>query len=197
MAARLATEFKHFELHLDDQQLQEFMLLFHSYGYKTRARIFENGDSEDTEFVLYDEEEKIPLMFKKEGNQYNIEGSELTIKDWNLAYTLQRALRQFQGHAIAHRIFVGRRMEYFYRHGKVVRIKELQKGIETLIYEYKDPVSELKDKLAQQKIEEQIQVLKQQVDVLLDQRNQAIHEQTDTIDHELRKLAKQLFIFEA
>jgi hypothetical protein len=197
MAARLATEYKHFELDLDDQQLEEFMLLLRSFGFKTKARIFENGDSGDAEISLYDHGQEIPFMFKKVGNHYKIEGSALTIKDWNLAHTLQKALRQFHGHALAHRIFVGHRVEYYYRHGKVVHIKELQNGEEKLIYQYKDLMLELKYMLADQNIEQRILVLKQQVDHLLDQRNQLINGQTETIDNQLRKLSKQLFILEA
>lgn len=79
MARRIATEYKLLELDLNSQQLQEFMKLFSKSDFKTEVRVFENGD---TEFILFDEGNEIPLAFRNMGSFYKFEGS-YTIKSWN------------------------------------------------------------------------------------------------------------------
>jgi hypothetical protein len=193
MAVRLATEYKQMELDLSSQQLQEFMDRFKTNDFRTKARVFENGD---TEFILFDEGTEIPLAFRNMGSFFKYEGS-YTIKNWKLAHAIQKAVRDFEGHALVHRVYNKYVIEYQYEHGNVVQIKEFQDGKQRVIYQYNNQLDQLNHLLKQQVIEDQIGWVRLQVDMLLDQRLKVHKTDSYLIDKQLQKLTKELFILEA
>lgn len=195
MAARLKTEYKQIEFDLNAVQLQTFIQLFQVNGFRTKTRIFDNGDSGDMEFLLIDQDNELPLVFHHLGSSFICEGS-YSIKDRQLAHVMQKAVRDFQASALVHRVYPTYTIEYLYKAGKVVHIKELQQGHETqMIYEYHDPYIELQHIFSQQAVEVKIDQVKKEIDSLLDQRNLK-QDQATSIDTKLTKLAHKLFILE-
>lgn len=192
MAVRLATEYKKMELDLNSQQFHEFMIRFKHNDFQTKARVFENGD---TEFILFDEGIEIPLSFRNVGSFYKCEGS-YTIKNWKLAHAIQKAVRDFKGHALVHRIYDNLIITYQYKYGKVILIKEFQGENQRVIYQFNDHLAKLNQVFAQQVIEDQIDWVKLQIDMLLDQRLKVNEEATQFIDSQLYNLTKELFVME-
>jgi hypothetical protein len=193
MAVRLATEYKKMELDLNSQQFQEFMKRFKLNDFQTKARVFENGD---TEFILFDEGIEIPLSFRNVGSFYKCEGS-YTIKNWKLAHAIQKAVRDFKGHALVHRIYDNLIISYQYNYGKVILIKEFQGESQRVIYQFNDNLAKLNQLFAEQVVEDQIGWVRLQIDMLLDQRFKQSKGSTEFIDNQLNKLTKELFIMEA
>lgn len=194
MAARLETEYKQIEFDLDGVQLQEFIQLFQTNDFRTKTRIFDNGLTEDIEFIFVDQENEIPLVFRHFGSSFICEGS-YKIKDAQLAQTMQKAVRQFKANALVHRIYTSYTIEYFYNLGKVMHIKEIcQDKIQT-IYEYHDPLQSFKNLFVQQNVELEIEQIKQEIDFWLDQRNLK-KDDTRRIDSKLRGLVQKLFVLE-
>lgn len=193
MAARLGTKYKQMELDLNSQQLQEFMNRFKTNNFRTKARVFENGD---TEFILFDDGNEIPLAFRNMGSFFKYEGS-YTIKNWNLAHAIQKAVRDFKGHALVHRIYDKHIIEYHYEYGNVVQIKEFKDGKERVIYQYKNHLALLNDLFKQQVVEDQIGWIRLQIDMLLDQRLNPNNNNVHLIDKQLQELTKELFVLEA
>lgn len=192
MAVRLATEYKQMELDLNSQQFQEFMKRFKLNDFQTKARVFENGD---TEFILFDEGNKIPLSFRNMGSFYRYEGS-YTIKNWKLAHAIQKAVRDFEGNALVHRIYDNLVIKYQYKYGKVILIKEFQGEKQRVIYQINDHLAKLNQIFTQQVVEDQIDWVKLQIDMLLDQRIKATEDNADFIDNQLSNLTKELFVME-
>jgi hypothetical protein len=193
MAVRLGTEYKQMELDLNSQQLQEFMSRFKTSGFRTKARVFENGD---TEFILFDEGNEIPLAFRNMGSSFKFEGS-YTIKNWKLAHAIQKAVRDFKGHALVHRVYDKQVIEYQYKYGSVIQIKEFKDDKERVIYQYNDQLAQLTHLFKQQVVEDQILWIKLQIDMILDQRLTLSKEDVHLADKQLRELTKELFILEA
>jgi hypothetical protein len=195
MAQRIATEYKQILLELTSQQLQEFMNLFKGKNNATEVRVYENGD---TEFILFDDGNEIPLAFRNIGLSFYFEGS-YTIKDVQLAHTMRQAIRVFKGSAIVHRVYDSYIMEYHYQHGNVMKIIEKKdNGSAALIYEYHDTVGDLTRLFAEQGVEDQISWVKLQIDMLLDQRcNVNSLDVIRSIDAKLDELSHDLFVLEA
>lgn len=193
MAVRLGTEYKQMELDLNSQQLQEFMNRFKTNDFRTKARVFENGD---TEFILFDEGNEIPLAFRNMGSFFKYEGS-YTIKNWKLAHAIQKAVRDFKGHALVHRVYDKHVIEYQYKYGNVALIKEFKDGKERVIYQYNDQLAQLNHLFKQQVVEDQINWIKLQIDMLLDQRLTMSKNEVHLIDNQLQKLTNELFVLEA
>src|SRR5699024_3786409 len=151
-------------------------------------------DNSDTELILQDKDQVIPLTFRADGYHYVFEGSVM-IKDVNLANLIRKTIKKYKGHARAQRIYESVTMQYDYAYGIVVKIQELREGQVRLIYEFKDSLGELKQLYHAQGVEDQIAWVKPQIDQLLEQRNQGSH--LEEIDAALQRLAHELFILEA
>jgi hypothetical protein len=195
MAQRLATEYKHIHLELSSKQLQEFMELFKAKNFAAEVRVFDNGD---TNLIVYDDGTEIPLAFRNIGHLYHFEGS-YTIKNLQLAHTMRRAVREFKGHALVHRLYDKYTMEYQYEYGNVITINEMREGKKTLIYEFNDTIGKLTRLFAKRGAEDQIAWVQLQIDMLLEQRSKwsANVEVTNSVDIQLKKLCDELFILEA
>lgn len=195
MANRIATEYRCMELDLDHHQFQMFTKLFESSQCRTEVRIYENSDPE---FILFDEgNEKIPLTFKKVGAHFKYQGS-YKIRNWKLAHAMQKAIRDFKGAALVHRIYDKQTIEYHYQNGIVQRIIEMKDNNRRLIYEYKDTLDKIKRLFTEQVVEDHIAWIKLQIDMLLDKRQQTKEKQEqENIDLQLKNLSKELFINEA
>lgn len=195
MVRRIATEYKHILLDLSNDQFQQFLDYFNKEDIQTEVRIFENGDKE---FILFDEGGAIPLAFRNMGSYLKFEGTSYLIKTWKIAYTLQKALNKFKGHAIVHRIYEDEIIKYVYNCGQVVKISEQSYGDEEhIIYNKDDSLSHIEHLFNENVIEEQITQLKKQIDNLLDQRLIANVTTKKRIDKELNILSRQLFVLEA
>jgi hypothetical protein len=192
MARRIATVYKQLELDLSCQQLEEFMKMFSKSDFRTEVRVYENGD---TEFILFDEENQIPLAFRNLGSRYTIEGS-YKITDWKLAQAMQKAVREFKGHALVHRIYEHQIMHYQYEHGIVTLIKECKGDKERTIYQFDDFAGKLVRLYSSQVIEDQIAWTQLQIDFLLDQRIKALPEVKNQIDETIQSLSRELFLLE-
>lgn len=195
MAQRVATEYKNVVLELKPTELQSFITLFNTPDFHPEVRVFENGE---TELVLHDNGQEIPLTFKWMGTHYHFEGA-YTIYNLKLANQMRIAVRQFRGTAIAHRVFSGYTMIYYYLDGTVIRIVEEKKGVLTLVFEYKDTAGELQRLYESRGTEYEISWIRVYIDQLLDLRNRrgVINASTNEIDHRLQELAHRLFVLEA
>lgn len=193
MAQRIATEYKQIELELTNQQLQAFINFFKAKNFPTEVRVFDNGD---TEFILFDKGSEIPLAFRNIGYLFHYEGSYV-IKDTELASTMQKAVHDFKGHALVHRIYDNYVMEYHYQYGNVTKIIERNGSGSRLVFEYNDPALHLSLLFAEQGVEDEIAWIKLHIDMLLDQRTKAQGAMLRFIDEKLRELTKELFIAEA
>jgi hypothetical protein len=193
MAQRIATEYKQIQLELTNQQLQAFINFFKAKNFPTEVRVFDNGD---TEFILFDKGSEIPLAFRNIGYLFHYEGSYV-IKDTELASTMQKAVHDFKGHALVHRIYDNYVMEYHYQYGNVTKIIERKSSGSRLVFEYNDPALHLSLLFAEQGVEDEIAWIKLQIDMLLDQRTRAKGVMLRSIDEKLRELTKELFIAEA
>jgi len=193
MARRIATEYKLLELDLNSQQLQEFMKLFTKSDFKTEVRVFENGD---TEFILYDEGTEIPLAFRNMGSFFKVEGSYI-VKSWKLAHVLQKAVRDYKGHACVHRVYEQHRVEYRYEYGNVILIKEIRGENERIVYQHQNLANKLEALFNQKVVEDQINWTKLQIDMLLEKRLHSNKKTKQEIDAELKLLSNELFYLEA
>lgn len=191
MAQRVATVYKQITLELSPHQLKAFLNLFESHHASTQVRVYENGD---TEMILFDHGNEIPLVFHPLGLQFIFEGS-FVVKDLQLANTMRKAVQEWKGHALVHRLYSKHIMEYEYAFGNVVKIQEIRGDETRLIYEYKDTIGILTRLFAERGAEDQIAWVKLQIDMLLDLRLKT--EQTEAIDMQLKELVNELFILEA
>jgi len=194
MAQRLATEYKQIVLELNSQQLQGFINLFKMNNFSSEIRVYENGD---TEFILFDNGNEIPLAFRNMGLFFEFKGSYI-ITDLQLAHTMRKAIRDFKGNAIVNRLYNGYSMEYHYEHGIVMKIVECKKESQTVIYQYEDTVGKLTRLFAKQGVEDQIAWVRLQIDLLLDQRKKTQNMKTiAVIDQQLGSLSRELISLEA
>jgi hypothetical protein len=193
MARRTATVYKHLEIEVTYQQLQEFLDFFKKSDFKTEVRVFNNGDSE---LVLFDSNQEIP--FSASGGGYKIIGS-YSITDSKLAHLIQSMIRKFKGQALVHRIYEHYTIEYHYYLGSVTLIKEFNGSKEKIIYyaHNQELIRHLTQLFSSQVVEKQISLIKDEIDMLLDQRCEASHHKRQTIDIRLSQLSNQLFILEA
>jgi hypothetical protein len=196
MARRLATEYIKAVLEVSEAEFNEFVSLFQNENFRTEVKICENGDREIT---LYDKDHQIPLSFKKQGSHFEFEGS-YRICDVELAGVMRKAVKQFKGFAIVHRIYANFTMVYHYDMGTVVKIAERSGQKERVIYEYRNPALELERLFMRQGAEDEIAHVKREIDRLLDLRNRTPRSDRDAllrIDKQLAMLAHQLFVLEA
>jgi len=191
MAQRVATVYKQVKLELSPHQLKEFVRLFETHHNTTQIRVFENGD---TEMILFDHGNEIPLVFHPLGPHFIFEGS-FTLKDLKLANTMRKAVQECKGHALVHRLYHKHVMEYQYSYGSVIKIQEIRNDSTKLVYEYKDTIGDLTRLYQQRGVEDQIAWVRLQIDQLLDYRMKT--EDKITIDEKLQSLAHELFVLEA
>ena len=191
MAQRVATMYNKVKLELSPHQLKDFVKLFESHHNSTQIRVFENGD---TEMILFDNGNEIPLVFHPLGPHYIFEGS-FVVKDLQLANTVRKAVQECKGHALVHRLYQKHIMEYHYAYGNVVKIQEIRGENTKLVYEYKDTIGNLTRLYSERGVEDEIAWVRLQIDQLLDLRMKATH--TEEIDARLKELTQELFILEA
>ncbi|RXT15298.1 non-ribosomal peptide synthetase module [Ammoniphilus sp. CFH 90114] len=191
MAQRVATMYKQVKLELSPHQLKEFVKLFETHHTSTQIRVFENGD---TEMILFDNGNEIPLVFHPLGPHYCFEGS-FVVKDLQLANTMRKAVQECKGHALVHRLYHKHIMEYHYAYGNVVKIQEIRGEKTKLIFEYKDTIGALTRLFQERGVEDQIAWVRLQIDQLLDLRMKVTNKQE--IDTRLKELTQELFILEA
>ncbi|WP_027414998.1 hypothetical protein [Aneurinibacillus terranovensis] len=195
MAQRVATEYKNIVLKLSTAELQSFVHLFQAAEFQTEIRVYENGE---TEVVLFDKEEQVPLPFKRVGNTYTFKG-ECIITDVKLANQMRMAVKKFKGTGIVHRIYPTYTMIYHYGDGNVIKIVECRNHQESIVYEWKDTLGELQRLFEARAVEDEISWLRMNADQLLDLRNtrRSLQLSTEQIDRQLTELSHQLFILEA
>ncbi|WP_134705055.1 non-ribosomal peptide synthetase module [Ammoniphilus sp. YIM 78166] len=191
MAQRVATMYKQVKLELSPHQLKEFVKLFETNHNTTQIRVFENGD---TEMILFDHGNEIPLVFHPLGPHFIFEGSFI-MKDLQLANTMRKAVQECKGHALVHRLYLKHIMEYQYAYGNVVKIQEIRDNTTKLVYEYKDTIGDLTRLYLQRGVEDQIAWVRLQIDQLLDLRMKS--EDKTAIDASLQALTHELFVLEA
>ncbi|MDO3676110.1 hypothetical protein [Paenibacillus ehimensis] len=195
MAIRLATEYVKTCLQLTEAEMATFIRMFVDHGASLQVKVLENGNQE---VVLPDDAgEEIVLSFEREMNLYVCRGT-CRIRNKNLVNLMRKAVAEFKGDAVVHRIYAAYTMVYTYKQGAVVRITEKKGAAEKVIYEYRDTVGQLEQLFHKNEVEQEIQMLKAQVNHLLDMRNEmqeaAIREH---IDGRLQKLTHRLFVLEA
>jgi hypothetical protein len=193
MAQRLATAYVKTCLQLSEADMTQLIHLFAEHHVQLQVKVTENGSQE---MVFHDDSGKeIVLTFEKELDQYVCKGS-CRLASPRLANVMRKAVSQFRGDAVVHRIYDGFTMEYQYARGTVVKISELRDGLENIIYEYKDTLGLLEALFRRTNVEEEIQAIYRRIDVLLDLRNQAQTGYLD-IDSELSFMQRRLFELEA
>jgi hypothetical protein len=193
MAQRLATVYVKTCLQLSEAEMLQLIRLFAEHHVQFQVKVTENGTQE---MVFHDETGKeIVLTFEKKLGKYVYEAT-CTKASPRLANLLRKAVSEFRGDAIVHRIYEGFTMEYRYLKGTVVRISDLRDGIEKVIYEFKDTLGQLEELFLNTSIEEEIQSIQQHIDAWLDRRNEASAD-LEHIDTELHKLHHRLFVLEA
>jgi hypothetical protein len=191
MARRLATEYTKVMLEVTSSQLQHFAQLFLQLDSKTQIKVCDNGD---TEIIIYDLNEGIPLSFKNIGDRFELEGS-YRIMDVSLAAIMRNAMKQLKGYAVVQRVYSGFIMVYYYENGTVVKIVEKSIKRERVIYEYYNFNKELEWTFRKREAESAIHEIKDQINQLLDERFST--QEVDTIDTRLKELSHQLFVLEA
>jgi hypothetical protein len=191
MARRVATDYKCMKLEVSSKQLQTLLDLFVTHYASTEVRVFENGD---TELILSDDDDRIPLIFRPLGSHYLFEGSFCT-KDLKLANAFRKAVQEYKGYAIVHRIYPTYVMVYYYEYGEVTKIEEVRGKDVRVVYEYQDSVGIMQRMLSDQRIEAHIEWVKWQIDWLLDQRLST--QNVQAIDQRLKALTQELMVLEA
>ena len=191
MARRLATEYTKVLLEVTGSQLEQFAQLFLQLDSKTQIKVCDNGD---TEIIIYDRNEMIPLSFKNIGDRFELEGS-YRIMDVGLAAIMRNAMKQLKGYAVVHRVYSGFIMVYYYENGTVVKIVEKSTKRERVIYEYHSFNKQLEWIFRKREAEIEIDGIKDQINQLLDERIST--EEVAIIDTKLKELSHQLFVLEA
>ena len=121
----------------------------------------------------------------------------MSLKILNWLLPCKKAVHDFKGHALVHRIYDNYIMEYHYQYGNVTKIIERNGSGSRLVFEYNDPALHLSLLFAEQGVEDEIAWIKLHIDMLLDQRTKAQGAMLRFIDEKLRELTKELFIAEA
>lgn len=195
MAQRLATEYVKTCLEIKEAEMPEFFKLFEEQQAQLRVRILENGSQEVA--ITDGEEDEIVLSFERKSDHLVCSGS-CRLGSLSLANAMRRAVSRFKGDAVVNRIYSHCVMMYVYKQGKVVKISELKRGQENVVYEYKDTVGQLEQLYMKKEVEREIGVVQAQINHLLDLRNglqepEIVHH----IDERLAGLTHKLFVMEA
>ncbi|WP_309120347.1 non-ribosomal peptide synthetase module [Paenibacillus sp.] len=196
MAQRLATEYVNTCLVLDEAELSQLLLLFQNHNLVFKVKVMENGDQEVV-FENASGTDSLALTFERRLGKYVLEGY-CRFTDLKLANAMRKAVSQFKGDAVVNRIYEYYTVQYRYRAGAVVRITELTKRGERLVYEHKDTIGELARTFQGIGAEAEIQVLRLEINEWLDRRNGLGNAaEVARIDAELKRLSHRLFVLEA
>ncbi|MCZ8513321.1 non-ribosomal peptide synthetase module [Paenibacillus filicis] len=195
MAMRLATEYVKTCLQLTEAEMAMFIQMFVDQEASLQVKVLENGSQEVV--LLDDAGQEIILSFEKEIDLYVCRGT-CRITNKNLVNVMRKAVSEFKGDAVVHRIYPSYTMEYTYKQGAVVRIVEKSAAADKIIYEYKDTIGQMEQLYQNKAVEQEIDAIKAQINGFLDLRNQLedpiVREQ---IDGRLQKLTHRLFVLEA
>ncbi|WP_213412968.1 non-ribosomal peptide synthetase module [Xylanibacillus composti] len=196
MAKRLATQYVKACFTVTEAELRTFMQLFADHQVSLQMKVFDNGNQE-LAFLENQDGEEGTLTFERHGGSYLVTGSFRLIRP-ALVNAMRKAVADFKGDALVHRIYNGYVMVYHYTQGAVAKIEEVRGHERKLIFEYKNTVGKLEQLYRKQDVEEEIMLIRMDINVLLDRRNQAADEaERSRIDSELRKMTRRLFILEA
>ncbi|MFD2612546.1 non-ribosomal peptide synthetase module [Paenibacillus gansuensis] len=195
MAQRLATVYVKTSLILTEAEMSKFTQLFAEQQMNLQVKVLDNGNQE---LALEDDAaQDCILTFERVGNRYRFSGS-CRITNPKLANAMRKAVAQFKGDAIVHRIYTGYTMVYHYEQGTAVQIIECKDGSEKLVYEYKDTLGSLQKLFDRIDVEAAIQVTHIEINDLLDERNAcATEDEKSAIDLKLGALTQKLFALEA
>jgi hypothetical protein len=195
MAQRLATEYVNTCLVLGESELRQLFKQFQISNLPFKVKVLDNGDHE----VIFEESSAIRsvLRFSRRRGKYVLQ-ADCRFSNIDVADAIRKAISTFKGDATVRRIYAYYTLEYVYRNGSVVKIKECTPQAERLIYENQETCDSLTKIFQNQSVAIQIRMTRQQIDHLLDERNRSTQtEQVARIDHQLQQLTHQLFIFEA
>ncbi len=196
MAKRLATQYVKACFTVTEAELRALMQLFTDHQISLQMKVFDNGNQE-VAFLEHENGEEGTLTFERRGSNYWVTGSFRLIRP-ALVNAMRKAVAQFKGDALVHRIYNGYVMVYQYTHGAVSKIEEVRGQERKLIFEYKHTVGKLEQLYRKQDVEEEIMLVRLDINMLLDQRNVAVDDaERDRIDSELRIQTNRLFILEA
>lgn len=198
MAQRLKTIYVQTFLLLSEAQMSKFVNLFEDHGVITKVNVLDGGSQE---IVLTGEgQESIYLMFERVTDSYVCQGS-CRLSTPKLTNLMRKAIADFKGNAIVHRIYAGFTMIYQYERGEVVKIVEARDHRETLVYEQKtNPhrLDELERLYQRDDVEREISRLNQEINLLLDLKNEICDPDFERhIDTKLSNLSHRLFVLEA
>lgn len=195
MAMRLATEYVKTCLQLTEEEMDLFIRMFSHHEASLQIKVLENGSQE---LVLPDDAgHEIVLSFERVMNLYVCEGT-CRITNSRLVNLMRKAVSQFKGDAVVHRIYPSYTMIYMYKKGSVVKIVEKTKTHEKVVYEFKDTISQLEQLFQNHAVEHEITMLKNQINRLLDLRNEIQEDLVRIqIDERLQKMTHRLFVLEA
>lgn len=198
MAQRLATNYANANFTVNEQELDQFVMLFVNEMIDVKVKVTDSGDRD---IVIENQNGDIELFFRRSGNRYSCVSSYV-IQDLALANAMRKAMKTFRGNGIVHRIYEGFTMVYHYDDGAVVRIVELSdKGAEP-IYESaaaQKQVQQLETLFHRNDAEQEIAWVREQTDRLLDLRNwlkTAAPERLAVVDEQLTALSHRLFVLE-
>lgn len=196
MLKRIATEYKHVNLWLDEKELYEMMELLHGEGISLKERVLENGD---LELILSRGADEIHLSLEKKGERYHLHTSSCVLQDRMLVNLMRKVMAHFKGEALVYRLYPTFKVEYRYEKGKVLAIREIADGAEKLIFENRDFAFLLERIMEDRTVEKEIAEIRVRVDHLLDERNRLLSEpdRIPSIDRMLTRYAKRLFELEA
>lgn len=196
MARRLATEYVKACLQLSEAEILKLTKLFSEHQLSFQIKVLDNGNQELV-FYNMNQHEEFVMTFEWKFEQYIVElNGRLKNPKW--VKVMNKAISMFKGDAIAHRIYAHYTIVYYYEKGTVIKIVEVKKDQENLIYEYKDTLAKLEQLFNKQIIEEEIRCIQVEVDSLLDERIQACKsDECCQIDRELKRLSHRLFILES
>jgi hypothetical protein len=196
MAQRLATEYVKTCLVLAEAEWLQLLQLLQNHNLAFKVKVLDNADHE-VAVEHADGTDTLVLKFERRHGRYVLEGS-CRFTDLKLANAMRKAVSQFKGDAVVNRIYEFHTVQYEYRSGTVMRITELTKHGERLVFQHKDTIGELTAVFRNGSVEAQIQVARLEINEWLDRRNEADNPgQLRDIDRELNRLTHKLFVFEA
>lgn len=198
MARRLETVYVKTCLKLTEAELLEFIDLFavQNQWMSLQVKVYDNGNQEVV-IQDFDSKDCIKLQFERKDHAFVLT-EPCRFINVKLANLMRKALCQYKGDALVHRVYPDCVMEYHYMQGSVIKIVELKDGEQHLVYEYKNRLGKLEQQYLMLQAEAEIQVLKFEVDRLLDMRyGEDNSEAIQKIDSKLQEAAKQLFLLEA
>lgn len=199
MAKRLATVYVKAGLRLNERELKQFVRQFERRSIKMKMKVYDNGNQE---VVLYDKklQEEITIPFEKKQGFYEASDCTFRLENSEIEDLVRRAIIQFKGNAIVHRIYNSFTIVYKYVRGTVVKISEWNDGQERNIYEYQndEAIFELDRLYSRNDVELKIKETRKKIDNLLDLRNRAegSHVKKE-VDQRLAKQVQKLLVYEA